>query len=231
MGQQPLFLGSLKGVSEALDVPYSWVIRWREQDNCPVLKSRPYDLRAIQLWLTRRANIVIDPSSKLSRNKLQAEVDEIQNKDKIFSRDHTFWMAVMALGISVSKEVRDWLQSDSATSNSPKRVQRTEVLPIPVGSDKKVLEEFQHLIAERVREGHSIYLTDTGDAILATAIPLQGDSVPATPIPVQDDIKNLRIISIADKNLDDVVGECRLSKETLLITDRDGKAMLIVSPD
>jgi hypothetical protein len=114
VGRKGRFAGSLEEVSESLHVPYHWVIQCRDVENCPVLRERPFDLQAFQLWLLARANITADVTSESDRGKLKVEAEELQQTHRIFSRDKAFWIAVIALGITVSKEVRDWIQGDAA---------------------------------------------------------------------------------------------------------------------
>lgn len=136
------FQTSLKRVAEELGVPSSAVIQWRDKDGCPFLITAPYDLEAIELWLTQRVRREIDPKSELDKRKIEAEVRKLERDGKLFSRDKLFWMAAAALGISISRDVREWIaesgndeEEQDQTTEHAKSVRRQR----PESAKKKLM--------------------------------------------------------------------------------------------
>jgi hypothetical protein len=115
------FERSLDGVARRLNVPYRTVVGWRDNDGCGALAKGPYDIEAIQIWLGTRAGLTTDPKSSLDRKKLEAEVRKLHREERVFTRDKAFWVAVVALGISVSREVREWLSDRRSQLESEER--------------------------------------------------------------------------------------------------------------
>ena len=109
--QSSRFVSSLKSVAHAFGVSYDSVIEWRDERECPFLRLRPYDLDAIGLWLDDYSKRLIDDNLELRTKKLEAEVRTLEAKGQIFSRDKAFWLAVIALGVTVSREVREWIDA------------------------------------------------------------------------------------------------------------------------
>jgi hypothetical protein len=99
-GPTPDALSSLDEVSRALNIPNSWVHRWRDE-GCPALKGPPYDVAVIRRWLSEKS-------------EFSPAIPSSEATSTILSRDITYWMAAIALGLSVSQEVRSWLLSQAA---------------------------------------------------------------------------------------------------------------------
>ncbi|NQT15718.1 MAG: hypothetical protein HQ582_23375 [Planctomycetes bacterium] len=106
------FVPSLDEIAKRFGVSRPEVRRWRDKEECEVLRKSPYDTVAVQQWLNHRAGLQIDPDSKIELKKLQEEVERLQQQNKFFSRDKYFWIAVAGMGITVSSLVWDWLRGE-----------------------------------------------------------------------------------------------------------------------
>jgi hypothetical protein len=148
------FASSIKAVAEVFGVPYSKVIEWRDNGECPFLSESPYDLDAISRWLDKQADETIDTDLELRRRKLEVEVQELERKGKVFSKDKAFWMAAVALGIEATREIREWLDEDSNEPPEPGK-------PIPSrdssGTDIDAL----------VKQLSELTVTEVGDLVMA----------------------------------------------------------------
>ena len=110
------FVNSLEEVSEHFGTAVSVVRHWRDKRHCQYLISRPYDIGAISKWLDESADIEINIEKKLRIEKLQSEIDALKSKNDVFGKDKTFWLAAAALGITVSREVRLWMDESNTES-------------------------------------------------------------------------------------------------------------------
>jgi methanogenic corrinoid protein MtbC1 len=124
------FVRRLSDVSQVLNVPYSAVTEWRDERKCPILEKAPYNIEALKNWLTQQANLQIDYSSELARRKLETEVRKLEGEGRVFSRDKSFWIAVAALGITVTREVREWLEGSNFAGPADKADKKAESLEL-----------------------------------------------------------------------------------------------------
>jgi hypothetical protein len=159
------FVSNLESVGRRLNVPYRIVVDWRDRDGCPFLKNHPYDIEAIKLWLTKRAEIEIDPNSAMSLKKLQAEVKTLEQKNVLFSRDKTFWLAVAVLGIAIPREIREWLKGENDTPAQSRKYD--------AGNSEIRFSDFvdyiknQGVVIEYTSHSHCLWKNINGDVIAA----------------------------------------------------------------
>ncbi len=112
---------NLHSVAEHFGVSDYEIRKWKQQ-GCPALESSPYDLVAIAEW--RRPAIVTEPNSldaSLAAKKLQLEIQRLEKENKHFAREPSFWLAAIALGLTVSREIREWLSEMGQGQAPPER--------------------------------------------------------------------------------------------------------------
>lgn len=105
----PEFVGGLADVASRFGVSQATVRQWREE-GCPSLQKRPYNIEAIRLWINQRVNNALDPTTELSKLKIELEIEKLKREGRSFFQNPTFWIAAIALGVPISKEIRDWLK-------------------------------------------------------------------------------------------------------------------------
>lgn len=80
--------------------------QWRAE-GCPALSQAPYDVIKIAEWRKSRIEII---KQELEIEKMRLEIEKLEKDNRQFTKDPTFWIAAITLGLQVSSNVREWLK-------------------------------------------------------------------------------------------------------------------------
>ena len=222
-------------VSSLDDVAAAFVVKGHGSSNggtgCSELQN-VYDLDAIRDWRDQRAKVANDP---LLRQKLEAEVRKLEAESKgeeakqaFLSRDKSFWLAVLAMGIPVGEKLAAWLKSEFAgKEHADKDVAPQTGWFFIEGFEVKKIEEMLKRPAEFKRFLES--LRDTKGAKRVLIVAKEGLPISAVVGTTKHDFR-IRRVSLKDARLREIIEECRREGNPLVLTD-DGKDLLAVRPD
>ena len=113
------FCRALDAVAEEFGTSRAIVISWRDDDDCPFLQVAPYDLDGIRSWLNSQVDQRLFETRELERKKLELELEALRTKNSILSKDKSFWLAAAALGVVLTRELREWLDHNEELEREP----------------------------------------------------------------------------------------------------------------
>jgi hypothetical protein len=170
-------------------------------------------------------------SDPLTRKKLEAEVRKIEAeaegeeaKHTLLSRDKTFWLAVLAMGIPVGEKLATWLQKEMDDNELPQPegwlvLRGMELKKLdPKLSGTEAIKRFVDSIRKAGKDGRPVLVCSKD------------------PLPVFAVITNtkhdfrIRRVALKDARLREIVDECRREGNPLVVTD-GGKDLFFVRPD
>ena len=159
----PQLVGSLEEVRAAMNGKYSWVIKWRDKDNCPFLVEPPYNVTAIRQWLVKQAEFASDPMSELGRRKAKAEAEDLE-KQAFFLLATSHFGLLSWRWTLVGEKVIAWLdrKMNEEKAEDKKPSNKIELQGVDVSEhkglfkDEEAFKQFKELLDEATKDGSTV---------------------------------------------------------------------------